>query len=312
MDAQFFKLFGFTFKNITNPGTGDNEILVNSIDLNYRSVIRWNHYSDLLENDWIMYKERLLTLIFNKIDLKGIVFNNLNHLKDFIENNFINFSPEQKSNNLLRFIKSLSNYEGERVSITRQKIITEEIWRKFYFANVKEMEFYIKDLILEELVLQFGPSNEGFGLLSLTKKGLISLRDSTSNINSNTCFVAMAFSDEMENVYKQAIAPAIINCGYTPFKVNERLIPTGKTINDEIIAGIKMSKFMIADFTKHRNGVYFEAGFGRGLGMEVIYTCKKDEIENAHFDTRQNQHILWSTPEDFLEQLIFRINALIR
>ena len=68
---------------------------------------------------------------------------------------------------------------------------------------------------------------------------------------------------------------------------------------------------MIADFTEHRNGVYFEAGFGRGLGLEVIYTCKKDEIENAHFDTRQNQHILWSNHEDLLEQLIFRINALI-
>jgi hypothetical protein len=212
---------------------------------------------------------------------------------------------------LLRYIKSLSNYEGENVSLTRKKITTEEIWRKFYFINVKEMEFYLKDLILEELVSQFGPSNEGFGLLSLTKKGLISLRDSSININSNTCFVAMAFSEEMENVYKQAISPAIINFGYTPFKVNERLISTGKTINDEIITGIKTSKFMIADFTEHRNGVYFEAGFGRGLGLEVIYTCKKDEIENAHFDTRQNQHILWSTHEDLLEQLIFRINALI-
>jgi hypothetical protein len=312
MDAQFFKLYGFTFNNITNPGTGDNEILVNSIDLNYRSVIRWNHYSDLLENDWIIYKERLLTLIFNKIDLKGIVFNNLNHLKDFIENNFINFSPEQKSNNLLRFIKSLSNYEGERVSITRQKIITEEIWRKFYFTNVQEMEFYLKELIKEELLSQFGPSNEGFGSLSLTKKGLISFREFSINANSNNCFVAMAFTAEMEEVYKQAIYPAIIECGFTPFQVNERLISTEKTINDEIIAGIKMSKFMIADFTSHRNGVYFEAGLGRGLGMEVIYTCKRKEIKKAHFDTRQYQHILWSNSEELKVSLINRINALLK
>ncbi len=312
MDAQFFKLYGFTFSNITNPDTGDNEILVKSTNQKYRSVIRWNHYSELFEDKWIMYRDRLLTLIFNKIDLHGIVFTNSNHLNDFIENNFINFSPEQKSNNLLRFIKSISNYEGERVSLTRQKIIIEEIWRKFYFTNVQEMEFYLKELIKEELLSQFGPSNEGFGSLSLSKIGLISLRDSTSNINSNTCFVAMAFSDEMENVYKQAISPAIINCGFTPFKVNERLIPTGKTINDEIIAGIKMSKFMIADFTEHKNGVYFEAGLGRGLGMEVIYTCKIDEIKNAHFDTRQYQHILWSNSEDLKVSLINRINALLK
>jgi hypothetical protein len=72
-----------------------------------------------------------------------------------------------------------------------------------------------------------------------------------------------------------------------------------------------MSKFMIADFTKHRNGVYFEAGFGRGLGMEVIYTCKKEDIDNAPFDTRQYQHILWSNSEELKEQLTFRIKALI-
>lgn len=312
MNAQFFKLSGFIFQEVANPDTEEMEILVISNDGDYKSIIRWNHYKDFSLDTWIKFREKLLTLIFNRINLKKIFFHDSNQLNDFVENNFINYSPEQKSDNLLRYIKSLSNYEGETISLNRQKIISEEIWRKFYFANENEMEFYLKDLIEEGLITQYGASKDGFGMLSLTKRGIILLRETSFNRDSKICFVAMSFSDELDEIYSNAIEPAILNCGYSPFIVIDKLIPTEKTINDEIIAGIRMSKFMIADFTEHKNGVYFEAGFGRGLGMEVIYTCKKDEIDKAHFDTRQYQHILWSTPEELKEQLIFRINALFK
>ena len=33
---------------------------------------------------------------------------------------------------------------------------------------------------------------------------------------------------------------------------------------------------MVCDLTGYRGGVYFEAGFAYGLGLEVIYTCRKD------------------------------------
>lgn len=311
MNALFFNLNGFTFFDITNEETGEPEILVNSNDNKFRTVLKWNHMGDFTLEKWVMVKEKLLTLIFNRIHLSGIFFKNFNQLQEFIDNNFIEYSPEQKSYNLLKYIKSLSQFEGDSVSLTRQIINENQIWRELYFANEREMEFYLKDLIEEELISQFGASKEGFGILSLTKRGLIALRDASYNDDSKTCFVAMSFSPELDEIYSKAIEPAIINCGYFPFIVKDQLIPTGKTINDEIIAGIKMSKFMIADFTQHRNGVYFEAGFGRGLGMEVIYTCKKDDIDNAHFDTRQYQHILWSNSEELKEQLTYRIKALL-
>ena len=47
-------------------------------------------------------------------------------------------------------------------------------------------------------------------------------------------------------------------------------------INDEIIAQIRRSRFMVCDLTGYRGGVYFEAGFAYGLGLDVIYTCRKD------------------------------------
>jgi nucleoside 2-deoxyribosyltransferase len=84
-----------------------------------------------------------------------------------------------------------------------------------------------------------------------------------------------------------------------------------KTINDAIIAGIKKSRFTIADFTQHKAGVYFEAGYALGRGQKVIYTCRADEIANAHFDTRNYQHIVWENSEDLKQKLIDKITAFV-
>lgn len=34
------------------------------------------------------------------------------------------------------------------------------------------------------------------------------------------------------------------------------------TINDAIVREIKKCKFLVADFTQHKHGVYFESGLG--------------------------------------------------
>ena len=51
-------------------------------------------------------------------------------------------------------------------------------------------------------------------------------------------------------------------------------------ITDEIMAQIKRSRFVVADYTAQRKSVYFEAGFALGLGLTVIPTCRADEIPN--------------------------------
>jgi hypothetical protein len=48
---------------------------------------------------------------------------------------------------------------------------------------------------------------------------------------------------------------------------------------------------MVADFTGHRGGVYFEAGDGLGLGIPAIWTCRYDELKKSHFDMRQFNYI---------------------
>lgn len=82
-------------------------------------------------------------------------------------------------------------------------------------------------------------------------------------------------------------------------------------ICDEIIAEIRRSKFLIADFTGQRGGVYFEAGFAYGLGLPVIWTCKKDDVSNLHFDINHYNFILWEKSEDLCTNLCNRILATI-
>ena len=86
-------------------------------------------------------------------------------------------------------------------------------------------------------------------------------------------------------------------------------------IDDEIIAEIRRSKFLIADFTEGDSGtrgsVYFEAGFAQGLSIPVIFSCRKDSFDKIHFDTRQYPHIVWNSPEELKASLFRRISAVL-
>ena len=113
----------------------------------------------------------------------------------------------------------------------------------------------------------------------------------------------MWFDKSMEEVYERGIRPAIEEAGYSPLRIDDK--PDLDKIDDDIIAEIRRSRFVVADFTHGcdgaRGGVYFEAGFAYGLDIPVIYTCRNDMVDNLHFDTRQYAHIVWEMEE--LDQL---------
>ena len=77
------------------------------------------------------------------------------------------------------------------------------------------------------------------------------------------------------------------------------------------MAEIKNSRFVIADVTDQRPGVYFEAGYAIGLGLPVIWSVRENDLRNVHFDTRQYNHIVWKGEDDLEEQLYNRVLAVI-
>lgn len=130
------------------------------------------------------------------------------------------------------------------------------------------------------------------------------------NPDSKLGFIAMWFSPQTDNL-NTAIHKGITDAGYNPIRVDNH--EHSNKIDDEIIALIKQSKFIVADFTGHRGGVYFEAGYAMALGLKVIWTVKKDDLKNIHFDIRQYNFIQWSDDalDEFSQQIKNRINAII-
>lgn len=131
-------------------------------------------------------------------------------------------------------------------------------------------------------------------------------------VASVQAFVAMWFSKATEAAYADGIAPAIRESGYASLRIDQK--EHVNKVDDEIIAEIRRSKFIVADFTsepeKPRGGVYFEAGFAMGLEKGVIWTCHTDSLKFVHFDTRQFNHIVWTDPADLKTKLKNRIGAV--
>lgn len=147
-------------------------------------------------------------------------------------------------------------------------------------------------------------------LVRITPQGHIEVEEKTlRNPSSSQGFVAMWFSDKVQSAYKNGISPAITAARYSPLRIDTKE-HTNK-IDDEIVAEIRRSRFLVADFTGHRGGVYFEAGFAMGLNIPVFFTCRHDAIEDLHFDIRQYNTIAWTDEADLKTRLKNRIIAVI-
>ncbi len=126
--------------------------------------------------------------------------------------------------------------------------------------------------------------------------------------SSDAVFIAMSFHPSHDATYEKCIAPAIEEAGYRPLRVDK--VEHVNRIDDQIIADIRRSRFMVADLTDQRQGVYFEAGMMIGLGRTVIWMVRNDELSKVHFDNRQYNFIVYEDFEEARQRLRLRILAL--
>jgi hypothetical protein len=182
------------------------------------------------------------------------------------------------------------------------------------FAEDKNEFQFFQDALVQQKILDEKIQN--VYRWRLTVKGWDRYAELTSESSDpqHPVFVAMWFGgaekkEEMDELFLNGIQPAISDAGYRAERVD--WVEHNDWIMDRVLGGIRLAPFVVADFTGHRNGVYFEAGFARGLGRVVINTCKADEMENAHFDTKQLNHITWENAEELKQKLFHRILATI-
>jgi hypothetical protein len=234
-------------------------------------------------------------------DLGGI------NLYDAVDNSVYPKHPKEKLENLFLELYKMQTTEGTTFSI----YFDQTDWGKFYFNSYEEFLLYYKaleaDNILENVTLTFTSMSTRFTYTGLNKY----ISTFEEGYNSTKVFVAMAFTKYTLEI-REAIKRAITATGYIPVIVDEKNVPTDRTINDEIIASLRQAKFVIADFCHHRRGVYFESGFALGQGKQVIFTCQSRFFKMAHFDTKPLQHIIYDTAEELEKKLISHINAWIK
>ena len=122
--------------------------------------------------------------------------------------------------------------------------------------------------------------------------------------SSGNVFVSMPMNKEKcdcVDIIRAGTKKAITQTKNTPYYLD--LDVHNENIFDKMIAGIQSSKFLVADFTCQNEGVYYEAGYAKGIGKTVIHLCREDEFRNIHFDIKQIQFVIWKDEVDLAKKL---------
>ncbi len=185
------------------------------------------------------------------------------------------------------------------------EIVTSRLMPIGWSRTIQEMMFMVTEVLCNEMGLLVYKDKYQY---QVSPKGLLYLEGRRESVSS-VGFCAMWFSPDVLSLWTDVIEPATRAAGYEPLRIDEKS-HNGK-IDDEIMASIRASRFVVSDFTGNRGGVYYEAGFAHGLGLPVIFMCR--EGDELHFDIRQYNCLFWSPdkPEDARARLKNRILATL-
>ena len=218
----------------------------------------------------------------------------------------------ERAERLLRYVAKCSSFVGHRVGFDMALGTISDVvegamaWSES--ISTGEVEYLLEHLCEKNWITE--PRRY---LYEVTVEGYSRISELAANSDSAQAFVAMWFHKDMGAIYESGFEPAIEHAGYKPMRIDKKNDVV--KIDDEIVAEIRRSRFLVADFTHGddgaRGGVYFEAGFAFGIGIPVIFTCRKGMVDEVHFDTRQYHHTEWESAQDLQDKLKNRILALI-
>jgi len=196
-------------------------------------------------------------------------------------------------------------------------IKNKKIYSICWLKNEEERDILLDELVKKELIVaprqttKYG-SDPWHIFRNITFAGLQYIENiDEPNKASKNIFVAFNFEEGLNEIFSTYVKQGIEELGFNYVVVNQDTTEHDRAISDEIIAKLKSSRIVIADFTNHRNSVYFEAGFAMGMKIPIIWTCQEGHTEELSFDTRQYPHLVWSDGEDLKEQIMNRIKVII-
>lgn len=184
--------------------------------------------------------------------------------------------------NLFLKLVKLQRYDGDLRDISQ--IYSSEQWKDFYFKNILELNFYLETLMDKKLVSNtYGKRLEKDGRfirLNITYDGLsraIELQDEGKN--STNCFLQCPLMKKIMEFIRKLFSQLVKKQDLLQSELIMKTSRVLSSINDAIIVLIKQCRFCIADFTKQKDGVYFESGYAaEEVWMLFILAIKRTSL----------------------------------
>lgn len=228
---------------------------------------------------------------------------------DEVELALPNYKVTEKQLILLRAFEKQTRFPGQSL-----EVISRLDYPLAWAGSEEEFIYLLRSLIERNLIHRTDGSNDLTDSIvykfEITATGWAFLEEhDRPDAIGDQVFVAMSFHADLKSAWEDGISPALKKAGYRPYRVDAE--PHINRIDTKIITEIKNSRFLVADVTLQRPGVYFEAGYAIGLGLPVFWCVRSDDLKNVHFDTRQYNHIVWEDEKYLAEQLHLFVTAII-
>ena len=141
-------------------------------------------------------------------------------------------------------------------------------------------------------------------LVDVIKKAEITKATVQSTIEKGFIFIIMPFGENREqkaalwNTYTN-IKQAAATVGYRAERVD--FILGSNSIDNKIYQNIEKAELIIADLTLERPNCYFEVGYAKALGKNLIFMSKNGT--KIHFDVEHYDHITYDTEFEMFNSL---------
>lgn len=117
--------------------------------------------------------------------------------------------------------------------------------------------------------------------------------------STDSCFVMMPFAAPLGGYYEVLYKPAIEKAGLLPVRADAEIFGSGK-IMDQVWAGIRRAKVLVAELTSRNPNVFYELGLAHALRKPVVLVSSNEE--DVPFDLKHIRVIYYDVMDPFWGQ----------
>ena len=153
----------------------------------------------------------------------------------------------ERTDRLLKYIAQQSGTVAARVWVSDDTLAAYAWSESTTWAEVDYYMSYLKAMGWVQ-----GMNTQSAHQAQISVAGYGRIAEQATNVDFSQAFVAMWFDPSLTNSFEDGIRPAIEEAGFSALRIDQK--EHVNRIDDEIIAEIRRSRFLVADFTQGPDG----------------------------------------------------------